>query len=310
MDIESVDPQLRPALAKLPSLDNSKRLVRLLGRYGPRLLRVEPVEGVTVRSVREGTNRLRLYEPVRPSAPGPALLWIHGGGLVIGAAQQDDRLCLSTAQTLGIPVVSAAYRLAPEHPFPAALDDVAAAWTWLQGNAAALGVDPSGVAIGGESAGAGIATSLAHRLLDEGGTQPVAQWLFAPMLDDRTAARTELDAIDHPVWNNSANRFGWSSYLGTEAGAEDAPRYAVPARRDDLSGLPPVWIYSGDIELFHDEIVAYTARLRSAGVDVTAEVVPGAAHGFENWAHSTDLAQGLIRRAQEWLERTLLGSRP
>lgn len=321
MNLDAVDPELRPALAKLPALDNSRRAVRLLGRLGPRLLRVDPVEGVSVRWVRARTAdgervRLRLYEPTRAAGravSGPALLWIHGGGLVIGSAQQDDRLCLGTASALGIPIVSVEYRLAPEHPFPAALDDAMSGWRWLQENAAELGVDRARVAIGGESAGAGIAAGLVQRLHDEAMShhgkprpiEPIAQWLFAPMLDDRTAARTDLDAIDHPVWNNVANRFGWGSYLGHAPGAEETRPYAVPARRESLTGLPPTWLYAGDIELFHDEIVAYAERLRSDGVDVVWEIVPGAAHGFENWAHSTELSRGLVGRAQQWLAAAL-----
>lgn len=319
MKPDTVHPELRPALTKLPALDNSKRTARLLGRLGPRFLRVEPIEGVQVRWVRArtadgGRLRLRIYEPTRSAgrriAPGPALLWIHGGGLVIGSAQQDDRLCLGTAKALGIPVVSVEYRLAPEHPFPAALDDAVAGWRWLQQNAAALGVDPRRVAIGGESAGAGIAAGVVQRLHDEarrdhGVPEPVAQWLFAPMLDDRTAARSELDAIDHPVWNNRANRFGWSSYLGHAPGEPEDRPYVVPARRASLAGLPPAWLYTGDIELFHDEIVDYAEHLRRDGVDVVWEVVPGAAHGFENWAHSTRLARDLVGRAQQWLAAAL-----
>jgi acetyl esterase/lipase len=314
MNLDAVHPELRPALAKLPSFDNSKRAVRLLGRLGPRLLRVGQIEGVEARWVRSGALRLRVYEPKWDTrarmAPGAALLWIHGGGLVIGSAQQDDRLCLGTAKALGIPIVSVEYRLAPEHPFPAALDDAAAGWRWLQRNAAALGVDPHRVAIGGESASAGIAAGLVQRLHDEArrdnaAAEPVAQWLFAPMLDDRTAARTELDAIDHPVWNNRANRFGWASYLGhAPGGPEDRP-YAVPARRERLAGLPPAWLYAGDIELFHDEIVDYAERLQRDGVDAVWEIVPGAAHGFENWAHSTQLARDLVGRAQQWLAAAL-----
>jgi acetyl esterase/lipase len=314
MTLDAVHPELRPALAKLPALDNSKRAVRLMGRFGPRLLRVEPVEGVRARWARDGRLRLRLYEPTAGgragAAPGPALLWIHGGGLVIGSAQQDDRLCLGTAKALGIPIVSVEYRLAPEHPFPAALDDAVAGWRWLQQNAAALGVDPHRVAIGGESAGAGIAAGLVQRLHDEarrdhGTREPVAQWLFAPMLDDRTAARPELDAIDHPVWNNTANRFGWASYLGHAPGEPEDRPYVVPARRESLAGLPPAWLYAGDIELFHDEIVDYAERLQRDGVDVVWEIVPGAAHGFENWAHSTQLARELVGRAQQWLAAAL-----
>jgi acetyl esterase/lipase len=289
LDIEAVAPELRPALAKLPALDNSKKLVRLVGRLGPQLLRATRIDGLTVSVVKRPGLRARIYRPEH-SVTGPGLLWIHGGGLVIGAAKQDDRLCAETAHRLGITVVSIEYRLAPESP---------------QRSGAEIGIDPSRVAVGGESAGAGIAASLVQSLRDTSEVQPVAQWLFAPMLDDRTAARTELDTIDHPVWNNRANRFGWASYLGTEPGSAEVPAYSVPARRTDLSGLPPAWLYAGDIELFRAEIEDYAERLRAAGVPVSFEIVTGAAHGFENWAAATNLARGLVRRAQDWLAATI-----
>lgn len=300
MNLDSVHPELRPALAKLTPFDNSKPVIRYLSRVGPRLLRPVKVPEVRKRWVRDGKIHVRVYEPTNVPA-GPGMLWIHGGGLVIGSAQQDDNLCSATARDLGIRIISVEYRMAPESPFPAALDDAHAAWTWLQIHAESLRIDPGRVVIAGESAGAGIATSLAQRLLDEGGLQPIAQWLFAPMLDDRTAADRTLDALDHPVWNNRANRYGWSAYLGQEPGAVHTPRYAVPARREDLRGMPPTWIYTGDVELFHDEIASYAEQLRAAGVEVEFDVVPGAAHGFENWAFSTTLAHDLIRRAQAWL---------
>lgn len=285
-------------------MDHSKRFSRILGRLGPRLLRTPAVPGVSVRNVRVGGLRLRNYEPERAVA-GAGMLWIHGGGLVIGAAKQDDNLCMSTASRLGIRIVSVDYRLAPEFPFPAALDDALAAWLWMQHNAPKLGFDPRRVVVAGESAGGGIAASLVQRLHDRGGVQPVAQWLFAPMLDDRTAAQVDLDGRDHPVWNNRSNRFGWASYLNSEPGADVVPPYAVPARRENLSGLPPAWLYAGDSELFRDEIVDYAARLRAAGVPVEFEIVTGAAHGFENWANETALAQDLVKRAQNWLSSTL-----
>ncbi|WP_433532859.1 alpha/beta hydrolase [Micromonospora sp. CA-263727] len=301
MDIEVVDPALRRPVQKLPVPKVTSRFMRSVIRWaGHHLLRAYRVDGVTVRDVRDGAARIRVYEPeVRRSTA--AVLWVHGGGLVIGSAKQDDRLCGETAARLGVVVVSAEYRLAPEAPFPAALDDAEAAWSWLQGNAASLGVDPAWVAIGGESAGGGIAACLTQRLHDISAVQPVAQWLFCPMLDDRTAARRELDALDHWVWNNEANRFGWASYLGAEPGAAQLPPYAVAARRDDLHGLPPAWICVGDIELFADENRAYAERLRAAGVDATLDVIPGAPHGFENWAADTLPARTLVGRAQAWL---------
>jgi acetyl esterase/lipase len=146
-----------------------------------------------------------------------------------------------------------------------------------------------------------LAASLVHRLYDLGGKQPIAQWLFAGMLDDRTAADRTLDTVEHWVWNNSDNRFGWTSYLGHEPGAATVAEYAVPARRADLAGLPAAYIAVGDIELFHQENLDYARRLTEAGVAVTLDVVAGAPHGFENWAKETEPAKELLRRARAWL---------
>jgi acetyl esterase/lipase len=273
------------------------------------------LDGVTIEKRRTTEVAVRIYRPAHRQSDA-ALFWIHGGGLVIGRAVQDDQLCALTARELGILVVSVEYRLAPEHPFPAARDDCFLGWLWLQREAKGLGVDAARVALGGESAGGGLAASLAQWLhdaatrvasiaVDTGTSVPVAQWLFCPMLDDRTATRHELDSMNHFVWNNRMNRFGWRSYLGVEPGAASIPPYAVPARREDLRGLPPAWIGVGDIELFYNEDRNYAERLRASGVETTLDVVPGAPHGFENWAFNTALAQNYIRRAQTWLSQAL-----
>lgn len=283
MDIAVVDPDLRAATAKLPTLNARNPVLRAVVRAATRLIPTPEVPGVTMTAVRKGGMRALVYRP--DNAPtGPGVLWIHGGGFVIGSAKQDHRLVAATAAALGVTVVSAEYRLAPEHPFPAPLDDVTAVWHWMRTHAAELGVDPARLVVAGESAGGGLAAALVQRLRDTSDVQPVAQWLFCPMLDDRTAADRSLDAVGHFVWNNTANEHGWRSYLGRAPGSDGIPPYAVAARRDDLGGLPPTWICVGDIELFHAEDVAYAERLRAAGVDVTLDVVPGAPHGFENWA--------------------------
>ncbi|MGL4647777.1 MAG: alpha/beta hydrolase, partial [Caldilineaceae bacterium] len=209
------------------------------------------------------------------------------------------------ALALGVVVVAGEYRLAPESPFPAALDDCAAAWAWLQDAAPQLGVDPERVAVGGESAGGGLAAGLVQRIHDAGGVQPAAQWLFSPMLDDRTAAKTELDAINHPIWNNRQNRYGWQAYLGVEPGAAQLPDYAAPARRGDLRGLPPTWIGVGDIELFYAEGRTYAERLAAAGVDCTLDLVAGAPHAVEAVARESRIAQEYVARAHEWLRLRL-----
>jgi acetyl esterase/lipase len=298
-----VAPELRSTLRRFPTVPVDRGWVRRLARYGMRILPTVDTPGVTVEAagVVRGT---RLYRP-SDRRTDAALLWIHGGGLVMGGAVQDDRLCGSTARELGIVVLSVEYRLAPEHPYPAALDDCHAGWMWLRDHAAELGVDPARVVIGGQSAGGGLAAALVQRLHDSPGTQPLGQWLFCPMLDDRTAARSELDAVRHRIWSNRSNRYGWKVYLGAAPGAPDVASYAVPARRTDLSGLPPAWIGVGDIDLFHDEDRDYAERLRAAGVATTFHVVPGAPHGFESWAPKTAISRGHVAAALAWLRDVL-----
>lgn len=304
LDIEKVDPALREATQKLPATDASNRVTRTFIRTATRFLPSARVEGVTVTNVTLDGVRLRVYRPATHQGDA-GLFWIHGGGLVFGNPKQDEALCAGTAAELGITVVSARYRFAPEHPFPDGLNDVLAAWGVALAHAAELGMNAERVAIGGESAGGGLAASLVQQLKDVGGTQPIAQWLFAPMIDDRTAADRSLDDIDHWIWNNRANRYSWSSYLGKDFGADTVPVYAAAARRDDLTGLPAAFIAVGDIELFHDEDAAYAERLERAGVPVQLDVVAGAPHGFENWARDSEPAVALLRRARAWLKDAL-----
>lgn len=301
MDISKVAAELQKPMRAVPALPLGNALGRRFMRFLGTLAPAAKVDGVVIEQRRDAQLRLRLYRPDTLHS-NAALFWIHGGGYVIGQASQDDRLCCVTAQALGIRVVSVEYRLAPENRFPAALDDCHAGWQWLQQRARDLGLDARRVAIGGESAGGGLAAGLVQRLHDEGGAQPIAQWLICPMLDDRTAARRELDAVDHYIWNNRLNAIGWRAYLGAEPGAANVPAYASPARREDLRGLPPAWIGVGDIDLFCDEDCAYAERLRAAGVDVMLDVVPGAPHGFGAWAPESQIARDFVTRGHAWLQ--------
>lgn len=294
----SIDPELLPLIGRA-----ELRLPHWLAQFAVTHMPVPRSSKVSVTTAFSPSgNRLRIYVP-RGARSGAGMLWVHGGGLMFGDARQDEALCLSTAERLGVLIVSANYRVAPKHPFPAAHDDVHESWTWFLDHAAGLEVDPARIAIAGESAGGGLAAAVAQRIRDEGGQQPVCQWLFAPMLDDRTAADTSLDARRHRVWDNVKNRQGWTGYLSQPPGHEVCPAYAVAARCDDLTGLPPAFLSWGDVELFADECQVYADRLRGAGVPVTTDVVSGAPHGFENWAHETEIAQALIGRAQDWLGR-------
>ncbi|MRG58886.1 alpha/beta hydrolase fold domain-containing protein [Agromyces sp. CFH 90414] len=225
---------------------------------------------------------VRVYDPAGRAPGSPALLWLHGGGFLIGDPEQDEASSIAFARELGMLVVAPRYRLAPEHPAPAAVHDAYSALTWLFGEAAARSVDPGRIAIGGASAGGGLAAGLALYAHDRGEVRPAFQLLVYPMLDDRTVLRTDLDTRGVRGWTPASNRFGWTSYLGGPPGAADVSPYAAPARRADLTGLPPAWIGVGSLDLFHDEDCAYAFRLQAAGVGCELLVIEGAFHGFDS----------------------------
>ncbi len=208
-----------------------------------------------------------------------AVLWIHGGGMMLGLAAQNHPTATRLARDLDIVVATLDYRLAPEHPFPAGLDDCMTVLRWLHRHADDLGIDPARIAVGGESAGGGLAAVVAQRAHDEG--IPVAfQVMICPMLDDRTVLR-DAGTRGELIWTPENNRAAWEWYLGHPVRESESRPYTSAARRQDLTGLPPAWIGVGDIDLFHDEDLDYARRLREAGVPVEVVVVPGMAHGMD-----------------------------
>lgn len=256
-----------------------QRLTEWQGRATP-----DDVEVLTLTS---GAG-VRLFRPTGVTAPGPALLWIHGGGYVIGNPAQDDALCRRFAAELGATVAAVKYRLAPQNPYPAGLEDCYSALAWLS---ALPAVDLTRVAIAGASAGGGLAAALALLARDRGEIPLAAQILVYPMLDDRTVG-VEFDDPGHRLWTQGSNRFGWSAYLG-----DADPNRAVPARHEDLSGLPPAWIGVGTLDLFYEEDVAYAQALQAAGVACDLVVIPGANHGFDIIEPDAAVVRG-FRRAQ------------
>lgn len=270
MPTTDVHPDLRKVARLAPRTLVSPHTLRLVRRLSPVIQHRRRPEGVEVLTLGSGVG-VRLHRPVGVSQPAAALLWIHGGGYVLGTAQQDDALCQRFARELGVTVASVDYRLAPEHPYPAPLEDCYSALTWLAGLPA---VNPARVAIGGASAGGGLAAALALLARDRGEITPVHQLLAYPMLDDRSGGVPNNP--NYRLWSPKSNRFGWKAYLGNAD-----PQVAVPARREDLSGLAPAWIGVGTHDLFHDEDLAYAERLTAAGVPCHVEVVQGAFHGFD-----------------------------
>ena len=232
---------------------------------------------------------------------GPAIYYIHGGGMILGTRRSVDRAFVEAVETLGFVLVSADYRLAPEHPYPAGVEDCYAGLVWTAEHAADLGFDPARLLIAGPSAGGGLAAGTALLARDRGGPRLTHQMLLCPMLDDReiTPSSTELDG-DAP-WDRNANRVGWTALLGERRGAPDVPIYAAPARAGDLTGLPPTFIDVGDVETFRDEDIDYAARLSRAGVPVELHVWPGGVHGFTNSAPDAAISRRAIRARLEYL---------
>jgi acetyl esterase/lipase len=285
-------PDLYPLARFIPRSVHPGLIVRLLRlrealRRSPRIFRVPMVDGVRVKDVllpgSQGAHliRVRFYRPEPLHDPVPAMLWIHGGGFVMGDSEIDQDNIIATVREAGIAVAAVNYRLAPGHPFPAAIDDCYAALRWLHAEAKVLAVLPDRIAVGGSSAGGGLAAALALMAHDRKEVPVAFQLLIYPMLDDRTAIRTDMDMSSVRLWNNECNQFGWGSYLQSAPGAVDIHPYAAPARRESLSGLPPSWIGVGTCDLFHDEDVTYAKRLRESGVACELRVVEGAYHAFD-----------------------------
>ncbi len=285
--IADVHPELQAATKKIPTFTfNGWTLgfIRLLTNLmpAPKIPEDIHIENIFI-PVGEGNTkiRLRIYKPKSISSTTAGLVWLHGGGYIIGKPEITEASCVDYVRELGVVVVSVDYRLAPDYPFPTSLEDSYAALKWVDAHAKELGIDAARIGIGGESAGAGLAAALIQMVHDRNAFKPIFQTLIYPMLDNQTTVRTDLADQGHFAWNQASNRYGWKSYLGKQADGVDLPPYAVPARRGDLSGLPPAWIGVGTLDLFHDEDVAYAQKLRDCGVECELVVVPGAFHGFD-----------------------------
>jgi acetyl esterase/lipase len=236
--------------------------------------------------------RVLVHRPARPAtSPAPALLWIHGGGLVLGAPEFEDRFCAALADALGIVVAAPAYRLAPAHPYPAALEDVDTALRWL---AERPEVDPARIAVGGDSAGGGLAACLALHATSRAGPKPCFQLLHEPMLDAATCHRPDPDPAGLRFWNGNTNRFGWSAYLGGWDKPVPATASAAQASDAELARLPPAWLGCGTADLFHAETATYAGRLQACGVVATFDAVPGAFHGFVQYSSKAPVTRSYL----------------
>jgi len=249
----------------------------------------------------------------RPAAAAPAgtgrpvIYHVHGGGMVLGNNRVGVDSPLAWAKELDAVVVSVEYRLAPEHPHPAPVEDVYAGLVWTAEHARELGGDAERIVIAGASAGGGLSAALALLARDRKGPRAMGQLLMCPMLDDRNDSPSTYQMAGLGVWDRTANETGWTALLGELRGGPDVPAYAAPARAEDLSGLPPAFLDVGSAETFRDEVVAYASRIWQAGGVAELHVWPGGFHGFDGFAPQAALSQAARGAQVGWLRR-LLGS--
>jgi acetyl esterase/lipase len=290
-------PDMRAAAETFMPRPSNEDLVRG-GRYS--------VEEVTVPGPAGAPDvGLIVCRPADTVRPAPALYHTHGGGMFGGTARDALGEILDLAAPLGAALVSVEYRLAPEHPHPAPVEDSYAGLVWTAENAGRLGIDPARVVLIGGSAGGGIAAALALMARDRGGPALAGQLLMCPMLDDRNDTPSVHQMAGLRMWNRSDNELGWTALLGEARGGPDVSPYAAPARADDLAGLPPAFVDVGSADSFRDEDVDYAARIWQAGGVAELHVWPGGFHGFDGMVPDAALSKAAVSARANWLARLL-----
>ena len=244
---------------------------------------------------------VRIYRPVQSTGSLPGIYFIHGGGMILGDVAGEDAAATLLCDQVGAVVVSVEYRLAPEHPHPAPVEDCYAGLVWTAKNAAELGIDANRLALYGGSAGGGLVLGTALIARDRGG--PSLRFLMPiyPMIDDRNETPSSHEITDIGIWDRAGNVEAWAWYLG----GKEADAYAAPARAEDLSGLPPMFIDVGTVDLFRDEDIAFAQRLMQAGVPTELHVYPGSYHASETFAPDAALSKRIWAMRVDALRRAL-----
>lgn len=265
----------------------------------------QPIGAVTDRQIAgpDGLIRMRFYTPREMNGPSPALVFLHGGGFALGDLESHDSLCRVLAEWAMVRVVAVDYRLAPEHPFPAGVNDCVAAWHWVVENAAGLAIDPDRIAVGGDSAGANLATVVAQEMVRTGGPVPRSQLLIYPITDfTSTSASRRLFARGYFLTDELIDQFD-DAYL---VNGEDRTDPRISPIRGDLHDLPTAHVVTAGFDPLRDEGEAYADAMSAAGVRVTTQREDGLIHGFANMVGYGTAAPAAVRRMAHALQRGLV----
>jgi acetyl esterase/lipase len=297
-----VDSELAATVALIPDLsfaelDSTRQILDMLVSALP-----ADLTGVVVEDRHEPGVDVRIFAPEQRTAePAPAVLDIHGGGFAVGTVALDDGPNADIVRATGALVVSVDYRLAPEHPYPAAAEDCYAALRWLVEHADELGVDPRRIGVLGDSAGGGLAATTALMARDRGGPAIALQVLIEPELDDRLDTPSMLAGADTVGWNSGQAVLSWRYYLD----GRPADAYAAPARMADLAGLPPTYLTVTELDCLRDEGLEYARRLLAAGVSTELHCWPGTFHGFATLVPTAAIARRANASLHDALRRGL-----
>ncbi|MFD3486876.1 alpha/beta hydrolase [Streptomyces sp. NPDC058665] len=317
----TLDPELAAAVAAIPDLDLSdvaaaRELNNTLSEPALAALSYDGVDvfDVSAPGLADAPDvPIRLLRPAGVRGELPVVLAIHGGGFVLGRARDYEYFCLDVVRELGIAVANVEYRLAPETPFPGPLDDCYAALSYVHANSEELEIDPARIAVGGSSAGGGLAAGTVLKARDEGGAPIAFQYLVSPALDDRLSTPSSIQFVDTPVVNRRTGVLSWQHYLGGDYTGPDDPDvsvHAAPGRAVDLSGLPPTYIAAMELDPLRDENIEYALRLLQAGVSVELHSHPGAFHGSTELAPLAEISVRAQREIIDALGRGLRSRTP
>ncbi|KAI1030986.1 hypothetical protein LB504_000034 [Fusarium proliferatum] len=295
----------RPTPAPLPVGDVEARRARM--EPGIAILADPnfPLDQVTTRDFFADTSDgqkifLRWYSSNHKS-PSPAVIYAHGGGMILGSVKAYDKVVAACVARTGVPFLAVDYRLAPEHPHPIPVNDVYAALNWLVAHSEELGVNTSRVGIMGDSAGGGLAVATALLARRQDGPRIAKLILLSPMLDDRTVSADE-HLTPFLSWNTTDNETGWQALLGCSRGREVVAETAAPARMVDATGMPPLYIEVGELDLFRNESIELATKFYKSGISAELHVYPGCPHGFDIF-HSRET--GVCKRAFESRDRAI-----